>query len=72
MSETLLSYFHRSVQAVLGGGGTRPEGMESAHKPQLLQRRLELPLDQVFGMQPLLPVRPARLPGVLLPEYCSA
>ena len=70
MSETLLSYFRRSVQAVLGGGITMPEGMESALKPQLLQQRLELPLDQVFGMQPLLPVRPARLHGAVTAEYC--
>ncbi len=52
MSETLLSYFHRSVQPVLGGGITMPEGMESALKPQLLQQRLELPLYQVFWVQP--------------------
>src|SRR5271166_4943546 len=53
VSETLLSYFHRSVQAVLRRCVPMPEGMESALKPQLLQQRLELPLHQVFGMQPL-------------------
>src|SRR5271166_410910 len=52
VSETLLPYFHRSVQAVLGGGITMPEGMKSALKPQLPQQRLEFPLYQVFGMQP--------------------
>src|SRR5271165_1066075 len=49
VSETLLPYFHRSVQAVLGGGITMPEGMKSALKPQLLQQRLEFPLYQVSG-----------------------
>ena len=48
--KTLLSYFQRSVQAVLGGGVPMSEGMESALQPQLLQQRLELPLYQVFGM----------------------
>jgi len=36
VSETLLSYLHRSVQAVLGGGVPMPEGVKSALKPQPL------------------------------------
>src|SRR5271165_4259636 len=31
--ETLLSHFHWSMQAVLGGGVPMPEGMESTLKP---------------------------------------